>query len=55
MGPILFNVFLSFSFFGEEKNEMLLDLGGGGLTSVLDVQSFFLLLKKNGFGFAPID
>ena len=30
---------------------MLLDVGGGGLASVLDVQSLFLLLKK--IGFAP--
>ena len=31
------------------KNEMLSDVGGGGLTSVLDVQSLFFLLKKIGF------
>ena len=36
---------------GKEKNEMLLDVGGGGLASILDVQSLFFLLKK--IGFAP--
>ena len=30
---------------------MLSDVGGGGLASVLDVQSLFFLLKK--IGFAP--
>ena len=30
---------------------MLSDIGGGGLASVLDVQSLFVLLKK--FGFSP--
>ena len=31
---------------GLGKNEMLSDIGGGGLASVLDVQSFIFLLKK---------
>ena len=35
----------------QSKNEMLLDAGGGGLLSVLDVQFLFFLLKK--IGFAP--
>ena len=30
---------------------MLSDVGGGGLASVMDVQSLFVLLKK--FGFSP--
>ena len=33
------------------KNEMLSEVGGGGLASVLDVQSSFFLLKK--IAFAP--
>ena len=33
------------------KNEVLSDVGGGGLASVLDVQSLFFLLKK--IEFAP--
>ena len=34
-----------------DKNEMLSDVGGGGLAILLDVQSLFFLLKK--IGFAP--
>ena len=29
------------------KNEMLLDVGGWGLVSVLDVQSLFFYIKEN--------
>ena len=35
--------------FNKKKSEMLSDVGGGGLASVLDVQSLFFLLKKIGF------
>ena len=31
---------------GKRKNKMLLDVGGGGLASVLDVQLFFFI-KEN--------
>ena len=29
------------------KNEVLSDVGGGGLASVLDVQSLFFFIKEN--------
>ena len=35
------------------KNEMLSEVGGGGLASVLDVQSSFFLLKKIAFASWP--
>ena len=34
---------------GGGKNEMLSDVGGEGLASILDVQSLFFSLKKIGF------
>ena len=48
------NTFVGVSFHFEEgggyvKNEMLLDVGGEGVASVLDFQSLFFLLKKIGF------
>ena len=35
--------------YGLGNNEMLSDIGGGGLVSVLDVQALFFLLKKTRF------
>ena len=34
---------------GVGKNEMLLDLGGGGLASVLDVQFFLIFFPKENW------
>ena len=38
---------------GGGKNEMLSDVGGEGLASILDVQSLFFSLKKIGFAAWP--
>ena len=32
---------------GVRKNEMLSDVEGGGLASILDVQPLFFIIKKN--------